>query len=366
MSELADDCSMIQKIEGLGKDDQVRPGDQADVRRFLKARLSREEVGVLWFDVLGCPMDDHMFGRSIDDCIIAFLAEVLRKRLWRELARELVTNHPDLCKSMTQERQKSPVAAKAILVLDGDLTDLDTKAFQEILVLLRRITRDTTLMIHSVSEGSIRLEIVSSREAILRLKSLIESKSLRSVHEYAILGFVPFSESPEGRIVTPLQVALLSRFTATTEAVVSMAENVVQRIIDELSSESDRIPLSSDGRLDFPERMIAEKFDVPVSTEQIRRWILDGSAEIAVPKDLVAVLNVAFVGHSLSQRTRRMMREHAQWFLCQLSAYNYIAMSSLNTTEKNRFQTVPPPHDLRFGDFYLSPEAIDELLSPSP
>ena len=45
----------------------------ADFRRRITNRMSRGEVGVIWFDVLGKKMDDDMANHPLPECVIELL-----------------------------------------------------------------------------------------------------------------------------------------------------------------------------------------------------------------------------------------------------------------------------------------------------
>lgn len=66
------------------------------LRERITDGLSRSEVGVLWYDVLGGQMDDEMPGRSQSDCVIELLARVGRRNRMSELVAALRRLYPHI------------------------------------------------------------------------------------------------------------------------------------------------------------------------------------------------------------------------------------------------------------------------------
>jgi hypothetical protein len=68
----------------------------ADLRRLIVRRLSREEVGVLWYGILSSSMDDDMAGRDKQSCVVELLIKAQRSNLMPELIEELIRDYPDI------------------------------------------------------------------------------------------------------------------------------------------------------------------------------------------------------------------------------------------------------------------------------
>lgn len=83
--EAGDDCPAL-----LSK---LAPGE---IRRRLQARLSRDEVAQLWFDLFVSRMDDYLPQKAKDACLIEMLLRCNERRLMEELCREICREWPEL------------------------------------------------------------------------------------------------------------------------------------------------------------------------------------------------------------------------------------------------------------------------------
>jgi hypothetical protein len=68
----------------------------ADLRRRMSKRMSRDEVGVVWFDVFNTQMDDDMRGRTLVECVIELLDRCQKKGKLAEVIESLCADRPDL------------------------------------------------------------------------------------------------------------------------------------------------------------------------------------------------------------------------------------------------------------------------------
>jgi hypothetical protein len=68
----------------------------ADLRRRMTARMSRSEVGILWFDLFEVKMDDEMPGRPIGDCVIDLIDRARKRNKLRDLFDSVCTDRQDL------------------------------------------------------------------------------------------------------------------------------------------------------------------------------------------------------------------------------------------------------------------------------
>lgn len=58
--------------------------------------MSRSELGVVWWTVVGKRMDDDMAGRPLTDCVIALLEWVMGRNQLLFLIEEILKERPDL------------------------------------------------------------------------------------------------------------------------------------------------------------------------------------------------------------------------------------------------------------------------------
>jgi hypothetical protein len=68
----------------------------ADLRRRMTKRMSRTEVGVIWYDVIGKKMDDDMANRPLVDCVIELLDRAKNRNQLQEMINGVCAERPDL------------------------------------------------------------------------------------------------------------------------------------------------------------------------------------------------------------------------------------------------------------------------------
>jgi tetratricopeptide (TPR) repeat protein len=68
----------------------------ADLRRLITRRMSRNELGIIWWAVVGRPLDDDMPGRPLADCVIALLEWAKDHHQLPSLLEEIVKERSDL------------------------------------------------------------------------------------------------------------------------------------------------------------------------------------------------------------------------------------------------------------------------------
>lgn len=66
----------------------------AELRRAMTERLSRSDIGVLWFDMFGTSMDEDLPGRSKQDCVIELLARTSQRNSQEALLEKLARSYP--------------------------------------------------------------------------------------------------------------------------------------------------------------------------------------------------------------------------------------------------------------------------------
>jgi hypothetical protein len=69
---------------------------KADLRRRIKKKLSRIEVGVIWYDTLFSDMDNDLPGINIDKCIIELIERADQRGLVPNLLDALCHSRPDV------------------------------------------------------------------------------------------------------------------------------------------------------------------------------------------------------------------------------------------------------------------------------
>lgn len=69
---------------------------KADLRRRIKRKLSRTEVGVIWYDTLFSDMDNDLPGINIDKCIIELIERADLRGLMPNLLDALCHSRPDV------------------------------------------------------------------------------------------------------------------------------------------------------------------------------------------------------------------------------------------------------------------------------
>lgn len=83
----ADSC--IEKLSKLSA---------AKLRRRMKARMGRNDVGTIWFDTFTEKMDDDMAGRTLDECIIELYDRARKRSVLPDFLTHLCAERPDLAK----------------------------------------------------------------------------------------------------------------------------------------------------------------------------------------------------------------------------------------------------------------------------
>jgi len=68
----------------------------ADLRRRMKARMTRTEVGIIWYDIFTKKMEDDMPVQNVNECIIELYDRSMRQRRLPELFSHLCKERPDL------------------------------------------------------------------------------------------------------------------------------------------------------------------------------------------------------------------------------------------------------------------------------
>lgn len=66
------------------------------LRERITQGLSRSEVGMLWYDLLGSQMDDEMPGRSQPECVIELLTRANRRNLLLDLLSAINRLYPHI------------------------------------------------------------------------------------------------------------------------------------------------------------------------------------------------------------------------------------------------------------------------------
>ncbi len=69
---------------------------KADLRRRIKKRLNRIEVGVIWYDTLFSDMDNDLPGINVDKCIIELIERADQRGLIQNLLDAICHNRPDV------------------------------------------------------------------------------------------------------------------------------------------------------------------------------------------------------------------------------------------------------------------------------
>ncbi|NYT72788.1 toll/interleukin-1 receptor domain-containing protein [Halomonas sp. QX-2] len=69
---------------------------KADLRRRIKSKLNRVEVGVIWYDTLYSNMENDLSGINIDMCIIELIERSVQRDLVPNLLDALCHNRPDV------------------------------------------------------------------------------------------------------------------------------------------------------------------------------------------------------------------------------------------------------------------------------
>lgn len=72
---------------------------KADLRRRIRRKLSRGEVGVIWYDTLFSDMDNDLPGSNIDKCIIELIERAHQRDLIPNLLDAICHNRPDVANS---------------------------------------------------------------------------------------------------------------------------------------------------------------------------------------------------------------------------------------------------------------------------
>ena len=67
-----------------------------DLRRLMTEKLSRNEVGSIWFDLFERPMQNDMEGRPLGDCVIELITRSKGRSLIDDLIKTLCKERPDL------------------------------------------------------------------------------------------------------------------------------------------------------------------------------------------------------------------------------------------------------------------------------
>jgi hypothetical protein len=68
----------------------------ADLRRRITKRMSRSEVGVIWYDFVGRKMDDDMANRPLVDCVIELIDRAKNRNQLPEMIAGICAERPDL------------------------------------------------------------------------------------------------------------------------------------------------------------------------------------------------------------------------------------------------------------------------------
>ena len=75
---------------------------EANLRRILIQRFQRVEVAVLWFDTFGDAIDDHLPGKSLNECVIELLMRAKRQGREGLLHEAIALERPDLKPILSQ------------------------------------------------------------------------------------------------------------------------------------------------------------------------------------------------------------------------------------------------------------------------
>ena len=75
---------------------------EAKLRRILIQRFQRVEVAVLWFDTFGDAIDDHLPGKSLNECVIELLMRAKRQGREGLLHEAIALERPDLKPILSQ------------------------------------------------------------------------------------------------------------------------------------------------------------------------------------------------------------------------------------------------------------------------
>jgi hypothetical protein len=67
-----------------------------NLRRLLAQSFQRAEVAVLWFDTFNDGMDEHLPGKSLNECVIEMLLRARRTRKEQLLYEAIALERPDL------------------------------------------------------------------------------------------------------------------------------------------------------------------------------------------------------------------------------------------------------------------------------
>lgn len=75
-----------------------------ELRQLMTERLSRSEIGVLWFDLFGTTMDEEIPGRSKTECVIELLSWCIRRGKTSGLVAELARSYAHVLENTKDPR----------------------------------------------------------------------------------------------------------------------------------------------------------------------------------------------------------------------------------------------------------------------
>jgi hypothetical protein len=143
-------------------------------RRIRETMLPAEQPYIIGVVALASPeYTESSLGAGMDD----FLRKPLRAE---ELRASLERGW--------QRMQRRATRQRILVVLDGDIAQLDAETRQRLLDEVREKTGDEKSSVISIVPGSILLELDVSAEAAAMLKKLFESGDLKSIGGIPILG----------------------------------------------------------------------------------------------------------------------------------------------------------------------------------
>lgn len=76
-----------------------------DLRFRMTEKLTRTEVGAIWFDLFGTNMDEDMSGRAKSDCVIEMLSRVNQRMMTAALIRILTRHYPRVLENALPENE---------------------------------------------------------------------------------------------------------------------------------------------------------------------------------------------------------------------------------------------------------------------
>jgi tetratricopeptide (TPR) repeat protein len=166
-------CAVFLGPRGVG------PWENEELRSALDERVKDKSLRVIPVLLPGAnPKDSKTLPRFLRRLTwVDFRTGIDEEEAFNRLVAGIQGKHPG--RQSPNSKQKKKV--QWVLVLSGTIEDMDKAHVEAIAIHLRQLSRDMTLTIKKIEEGSVKLIIESSHEGFERINTLFEQGQLRDL-----------------------------------------------------------------------------------------------------------------------------------------------------------------------------------------